>query len=530
MTIRQAGAPVTDAELAAAADENILVRTNREEGWRQTVADKADKFKCRLFPKVAFFFDGTSNNMDIELKKEASKQELTNIATLYRSAINEKEREAFPRYFSGVGTPFKVDQPLDGFGSFSDDTGGNLGLGFGAGGDLRVRAARMELCRIVTREYSDSKPIEFITLSIFGFSRGATIARAFLQQLMEKDCTSVKDGLGLKIKGRDPVRLRINFMGLFDTVASVGAPGAHRGYASKLAIPREVERCLHLVSAHEVRKAFPLDSVRVGQTCPGNCDEVVYPGVHCDVGGGYSSDAQGRDNQLSRIPLREMYKAALEAGVMLTPFARLKNDVQMHFTLPPDSPVAANYNAYMGALPNGGEGLENLIQAHRAPFFRYRRLVTEARNRMYLLGSLGQAVPASVYEGMSPAAEKANLPDQQWRDNMSAPQVEQAQQLIAAQKQLENRVQYLRNPQAEEVNQRPGPRALTDYETKLLAAWDDPAPVPMTIYRFMSQHVHDSVAHFSGWPCALHDQRGLYSDSLRTDALYNPGKNPTILV
>ncbi|WP_283151241.1 hypothetical protein [Silvimonas soli] len=49
MTIRQAGTPVTDTELAAAAEENIHVRTNREEGWRQTVTNKADKFKCRLF-------------------------------------------------------------------------------------------------------------------------------------------------------------------------------------------------------------------------------------------------------------------------------------------------------------------------------------------------------------------------------------------------------------------------------------------------------------------------------------------------
>ncbi|MGF6507924.1 hypothetical protein OKW26_003750 [Paraburkholderia sp. 32] len=45
-------------------------------------------------------------------------------------------------------------------------------------------------------------------------------------------------------------------MGLFDTVASVGGPALHLDWASELAIPPEVERCVHYVAAHEVRYAF----------------------------------------------------------------------------------------------------------------------------------------------------------------------------------------------------------------------------------------------------------------------------------
>ncbi|MDW9256591.1 hypothetical protein C7S16_0831 [Burkholderia thailandensis] len=47
------------------------------------------------------------------------------------------------------------------------------------------------------------------------------------------------------------------------------------------------------MSAHEVRQAFPLDSVRVDKTYPGNCEEVVYPGVHSDVGAAMGRMSRG---------------------------------------------------------------------------------------------------------------------------------------------------------------------------------------------------------------------------------------------
>ena len=68
-----------------------------------------------------------------------------------------------------------------------------------------------------------------------------------------------------------------NFLGLFDTVASVGLGNTlgnsllgkmfdgHGGWADtddSLRIPQGIP-CLHLVAAHELRRSFPLDSISV---------------------------------------------------------------------------------------------------------------------------------------------------------------------------------------------------------------------------------------------------------------------------
>jgi hypothetical protein len=161
--------------------------------------------------------------------------------------------------------------------------------------------------------------------------------------------------------------VRLYFMGLFDTVASVGVPmgmnnaGAlmngfgsthltmahrshnelgnlafgrassadpapgqftgHMEWASDLRIPEMVEDCLHMVAAHEIRNSFPLDSVAQGAVYPSNCREMVYPGAHSDVGGGYRAGEGARSRStgalLSMIPLRVMRAQAIQAGVPL---------------------------------------------------------------------------------------------------------------------------------------------------------------------------------------------------------------------
>ncbi|SQI96045.1 lipoprotein [Klebsiella oxytoca] len=69
-----------------------------------------------------------------------------------------------------------------------------------------------------------------------------------------------------------------------------------------LALPDEsqfpgfIQRCCHFVSAHEQRLCFPLDSVRRTEgNYPASTFEVVYPGVHSDVGGGYARGGAGEE-------------------------------------------------------------------------------------------------------------------------------------------------------------------------------------------------------------------------------------------
>lgn len=164
-----------------------------------------------------------------------------------------------------------------------------------------------------------------IKLYVYGFSRGAAAARAFvswLDQLMDLQP-------GLKYRELE-VPLTVEYLGILDTVASVGiadiVPGArgHLAWAdSNQELPKSslVKRCLHLVASHEQRICFPLESIRrQSGEYPDNCEEVIYPGVHSDLGGGYPPGDQGKASglddrlQLSQIALNDLYADAFANG------------------------------------------------------------------------------------------------------------------------------------------------------------------------------------------------------------------------
>jgi hypothetical protein len=389
MTVRQAGAPVTDKGLRDAAMFGGM--KNMEE--LSNPANKAGPIslldtKYRLYPKLSFFFDGTGNNLDID----EPLQRLSNVAKLSRAAVDDpKGRGASVIYIPRVGTPFKVPKLVGYTDKLSDDRGGVRGLGLGSGGEMRIQFALAEFSRILELDWSSAswQCMQFISVSVFGFSRGATEARAFVRRLIERKCQRTDSGLIWQAPNGERTPVRIKFVGLFDTVASVGGPTLHLDWASELAIPPEVERCVHYVAAHEVREAFPLDSVRVGRAYPANCEEVVYPGVHSDVGGGYEPDVQGRSNRLSRIPLRHMLAEAIRAGVPMRLPEKLRLRVREDYTLPDDDPVVSLYQGYMAALPTAeGDDVESLMHAHRRLNFQWRGAVERQPRDIRVLGRL----------------------------------------------------------------------------------------------------------------------------------------------
>lgn len=179
-----------------------------------------------------------------------------------------------------------------------------------------------------------------IKLYVYGFSRGAAAARAFiswLSELLPKPQGDEEKPEQCLMAGDLKIPLSVEFIGLLDTVASVGIPHmapiaeGHMGWADgNQALPDEkiygglIKRCVHLVSSHEQRLCFPLDSIRrTDGKYPANSEEVVYPGVHSDLGGGYPPGDQGKANGpddsllLSQIALHEMYAAAFSAGAPL---------------------------------------------------------------------------------------------------------------------------------------------------------------------------------------------------------------------
>jgi hypothetical protein len=222
--------------------------------------------------------------------------------------------------------------------------------------------AEQRLAAAVQRHKSDkTKPsLRKIRLSVFGFSRGSAQARAWVN-LLKRQWDGALAGLPLQI----------DFLGIFDTVASVGLAQSvpfmdgHFAWASgkNMAVPASVKRCAHLVAAFEVRGSFPLDSVCQGDVLPPNCKEVVYPGVHSDVGGGYPPNDQGRamgpgdedgdKRKLSQISLAQMYREARMAGVPLAPPSHMLEKHKKNFAIDPK--LREDFNAYIAATRTGTE-------------------------------------------------------------------------------------------------------------------------------------------------------------------------------
>lgn len=241
----------------------------------------------------------------------------------------------------------------------------------------------------------DPAVVKTIYISIFGFSRGATQARAFtnwLQSLCKLDAQLRENGSQMSLGGFD---VQFDFLGLFDTVASVGLgntlgnsiPGrlldGHGAWADaedSLRVPTGL-KCLHLVAAHELRRSFPVDSISVKGQLPDGCEEIVVPGVHSDVGCGYCPREQGRGtdpngaDMLARIPLLMMYKAARLNGVPLK-LEMASAVAKERFALAPETIKA--FNAYIATCTEHSGPIHRIMreQARKQIEWRIARRIT----------------------------------------------------------------------------------------------------------------------------------------------------------
>ena len=386
---------------------------------------------------VGMFFDGTGNNMVNDyIKPPPEKRKHSNIVKLYLTHRDEPRNGYLSYYIPGVGTPFdKVGDT----GKGAESTAGSAAAAKGehrilwaftrllnapyqfvfegaemisekeakgivdslagyealllnqvrkmslptqaAIGSLETkRHARLNALQDRLKAELAKKPnfkVEQINLSVFGFSRGAAQARAFVNWLYE---VCKRDGDRWTFAG---ITIRINFLGLLDTVASVGLTDlfdnglliGHQSWADdNLEIHPAVEQCVHYVAGHEVRACFPLDSVRVKSHYPPNAKEVMYPGAHSDVGGGYAPSALGisptQDSYMSIIPGARMYEEARKAGVPLQPLNMLQTDVRLGLT--PTDTVKRAFNAYLAAARVGSGPVEDMHRRHMALYHSYR--------------------------------------------------------------------------------------------------------------------------------------------------------------
>lgn len=446
---------------------------------------------CQKTVNVGIFFDGTNNND----QRDRPEKGHSNIAKLFSCFKDENSKGYFRYYIPGVGTPFREIGEL---------TESDEGKAYAKGGDARIAWGVIQVINSITIAFdkrilipdneaktaiketnqlatfwafynskrqawfkrqvkkleaiiANKKPkIIQLNVSVFGFSRGAAEARAFCHWLI--DCC---EGNGTSLAG---VPIKIQFLGIFDTVASVGladsfplpVQGLMDWADGTMEILPQVQRCVHYVAAHEIRASFPLSCARNGASYPANVLEQVYPGAHSNIGGGYGPGEQGRskagiEHLLSNIPLLNMYREAVKAGVPLLPITQLDAAIKKDFVI--SEPLRLAFNGYVKYSKIKTSKVEDMLDGNMRFYRRYKSQV--GRNESNLSGVKDQ--------------EKQDLDE-------AAKDFEKSAQKI--------RLETLHNIPDYDIN-----RLKNDYI-------DVETTLPKDILDFFMQYVHDSHAGF----------------------------------
>jgi len=134
-----------------------------------------------------------------------------------------------------------------------------------------------------------------LTVDLFGFSRGAAAARHAAQQILKGADGQLANAF--RSQGLNwPDTVNVRFVGLFDTVAGIFnfsnldlSAGNDQNSPLELYLdPEKVGHVVHLVAADEKRVNFALNSVKsTDGSLPANFREIILPGAHSDIGGGY---------------------------------------------------------------------------------------------------------------------------------------------------------------------------------------------------------------------------------------------------
>ncbi|MGS0743138.1 T6SS phospholipase effector Tle1-like catalytic domain-containing protein [Glaciimonas sp. GG7] len=405
---------------------------------------------CQYPIKIGLFFDGTNNNRE----RDEPVQSHTNIVKLFKAHTDVNEEGVlmtshhYKFYIPGLGTRFPENREW----RESQD-----GKAFGKGGQARILFALLQVYNAVYQSFNEGQEMfkdkeitaklqqyakdidtgdplrdnreprpnrhswfndlnkEFntrlrkariarplpripqISISVFGFSRGATLARAFCYWFNDV-LTQGETKEGIKDSTFGGMPASIDFLGIFESVASIGLPQSvaettplffadgHFSWAKEILTPLPdcVKETVHFIGAHEQRRNFPITRVKAGK---GKVTEALYPGVHADIGGGYRPGDQGRglwNDQtqmamlLSQIPLVHMHKAARVAGVPLAAYCVMPSDLKEHYAI--DAQLAQAWNDYMAAGEfMGASGIEQIgdyytmVRKHMTLYYGYRR-------------------------------------------------------------------------------------------------------------------------------------------------------------
>ena len=208
----------------------------------------------------------------------------SNVALLsYMNKKRKASKKELSVYVEGAGTDFveKLNDDNRPVVEYSGDTTAGSGFGMGSTGipdkvtkgiqKIREEVRRQKLYNI-KKQY-----IEEIKVDVFGFSRGAAAARHFVHRRQELS----------EWPSQQEARVTVQFVGLFDTVSSYGRSFLDDVDQLGLATGGQARKVVHLVAGDECRENFASTNIK-SSIGAGVGYELVLPGVHSDVGGGYA--------------------------------------------------------------------------------------------------------------------------------------------------------------------------------------------------------------------------------------------------
>ncbi|PWB28234.1 phospholipase effector Tle1 domain-containing protein [Flavobacterium sp. HTF] len=322
-----------DVHLAATTQNNWYGEENGIIHHDYEPSHSEDSINNRLELTLNLFFDGTANNRNntearekntfayqekSNKKNDSYENDYTNIARAY-DAISIKKLVNKPK-------PLKVY--IEGVGTTDLDTDDALPMGIAQSAGFwntgikdKVKVA-CEKGSLEIKYAADGKPVDLLTINVYGFSRGAATARHFLDITNISYTVKVnKEGYFILPGDMMPMRypknedktkppypesfdvklgyfgrclvnngvfeikdVYFNFVGLYDTVSSHGF--SHNNDVKDLGLDavKKAKMVFQLSSADEYRENFDLTNI---QSAGLKGLELTLPGVHSDIGGSY---------------------------------------------------------------------------------------------------------------------------------------------------------------------------------------------------------------------------------------------------
>lgn len=291
---------------------------------------------------------------DPDHSESSFENDLSNPAILFKNYLESEEKldeemtYTFAIYTEGIGTnssPLKYGQPINDDDYKDNDFAQGPAFGMGSAGIMaRVKKSIHDTFDKISEKIKDKDLycVGKITFDVFGFSRGAAAARHFVHVVTHGpyipkiysgfsklnyvwdlqgdwvkfdkfDKIMPKFGvLGMMLTDNDLMddvltQVNVRFVGIYDTVPhhglfqdndikDLGLDNVNRAhYVAHMIAGDEYRTNFSLVDISTVNKILPTFTKKGGV-------EVIFPGVHCDVGGAY---VEGGGNHPYRINIAQ---------------------------------------------------------------------------------------------------------------------------------------------------------------------------------------------------------------------------------